>query len=71
MDETEYPEYGSVWEHHPTGNIYRVLLITNQQTQRPDKYPITVVYENTNTGTTWSRPLSEWHRSMSLSKYLN
>lgn len=71
MDETEYPEYRSVWEHHPTGNLYRVLMITNQRTSHPDKYPVTVVYQNIHNDNTWSRPLSDWHRSMSLSKFHN
>ena len=65
----EKPEIliGSVW-HHKNGNQYRVLLIVNTKTDFPKKYPVTVVYENTHNFTKWSRPLSDWHRSMKLMK---
>jgi hypothetical protein len=29
-----------------------------------DKYPVTVVYQGVVNGAVWTRPLSDWHRSM-------
>ena len=56
---------GTLWKH-TNGQIYKVVEIANAETQQPDKYPVTVVYANTNNGTVWSRPLSDWHRSFTL-----
>ena len=55
------PEPGTRWMHE-NGNIYTVLLITNEHAINNDNYPVTVVYEENNR--IWSRPLSRWHRSM-------
>ena len=52
----------SEWRH-TNGNLYHVLCIANEHTERPDQYPVTVVYQGDN-GRIWSRPLSDWHRSM-------
>ena len=49
---------------HTNGNEYEVLLIANLGTERPGQYPVTVVYQNTKNGSVWSRPLSDWDRSM-------
>jgi len=57
------PTVGSTWDH-VNGNVYEVLLLANLNTERPRQYPVTVVYRNTANGTVWSRPLSDWHRSM-------
>jgi hypothetical protein len=46
---------------HKNGNLYSVLMITNQDSTR-EEYPVTVVYIGLN-GKVWSRPLSDWHRS--------
>ena len=54
----------SLWEHSK-GQTYRVVSLTNM-TATDVRYPKTVVYENTETGELWSRPLSEWHTSMTL-----
>jgi len=54
----------SVWKHK-NGNSYRVLFLTNEHTERPKIYPVTVVYKGCN-GNVWSRPLSGWHSSMTL-----
>lgn len=56
------PEPLSRWQH-TNGNVYTVLLLTNEGTTNPTKYPITVVYQGQN-GLVWSRPLKDWHRSM-------
>ena len=55
---------GSLWQHH-NGNHYRVLHIANHASDRPDQYPKMVVYQGEN-GNVWARPLSDWHRSMTL-----
>lgn len=48
---------------HSNGNTYTVFLITNKSSENQDRYPTTVVYIDCN-GATWSKPLSDWHRSM-------
>ena len=57
-----YPEIHSRWQH-TNGNTYRVTAITNAHATIQQKYPVTVVYEGKN-GNVWSRPFSDWHRSM-------
>lgn len=52
----------SRWQH-TNGNEYLVLLVTNLTSTR-EEYPITVVYQGLVNGLVWSRPLSEWYRSM-------
>lgn len=61
----ERPVEGSIWTHY-NGREYRVLFIANDNGN--DKYPPHVVYENTRSGTKWSRLLSDWHRSMTQVK---
>lgn len=56
------PSPGSQWAH-TNGNRYTVLCIANEFTERPEQYPQTVVYRGEN-GRIWSRPVSEWGRSM-------
>jgi hypothetical protein len=53
----------TVWKHH-NGNLYRVLFLTNITEEPEERYPLTVVYENVNNGTRWSRRADDWHRSM-------
>ncbi len=55
---------GSIWSH-TNGNEYTVLLMANEYSENQDKYPTTVVYQGKNKRI-WSRPLSDWHRSMKL-----
>jgi len=54
------------WKHY-NGNEYEVLMLTNELSTN-EQYPVTVVYKNIHTGSTWSKPLSDWHRSMTLTK---
>lgn len=54
----------SLWQHR-NGQIYSVFAIANKDSTNP-KYPVTVVYVNVHTRTIWTRPLSDWHRSMTL-----
>ena len=63
MTMNEQPEIGSVWRHD-NGTEYVVVMFTNTLTKNPEKYPVTVVYANSLTQTMWSRPLNDWHRSM-------
>lgn len=53
---------GSLWRHY-NGNVYTVLLVANQESANEERYPKTVVYIGGN-GKCWSRPLDDWHRSM-------
>lgn len=57
------PEVGSKWQHR-NGNRYEVVMLTNTESSRA-AYPVTVVYKNRDTGSLWSRPAYDWHRSMS------
>lgn len=52
---------GSVWQH-TNGNEYMVLMMTNVDSTN-DRYPETIIYAGKNEKI-WSRPLSDWHRSM-------
>jgi len=55
------PRIGSIWRHK-NGNLYKVLLLTNEESTK-DQFPITVVYVGPNLNI-WSRTLSDWSRSM-------
>lgn len=68
--ESEWPKVGSVWTHDKTGNNYCVVMLTNIGTTQPDRYPVTVVYQNVLSDTLWSRPLTDWHRSMTRNRFL-
>jgi hypothetical protein len=59
---TGLPPVGVECRHH-SGRIYVVTGIANENTQRPDQYPVTIIYKNVENGTVWSRPASEWARS--------
>ena len=52
----------SKWRH-TNGNQYVVSAITNERSEDQRKYPTTVVYTGLD-GKVWSRPLADWHRSM-------
>lgn len=47
----------SIWTHNKTGNRYRIILFANTA---GDRWPIIVVYDDTN-GNTWARPDNEWY----------
>ena len=61
MPSETLPAEGTKWEHY-NGCKYNVLMLTNLHSEN-EKYPVTVVYQGEN-GRVWSRPLSDWHRSM-------
>jgi hypothetical protein len=50
---------------HRNGIMYRVITLTNTNSKNP-KYPLTVVYQTVSNGNLWSRPLSDWQRSMTF-----
>lgn len=56
------PKIGTKWTHS-NGAVYTVESITNIDSTNQARYPTTVVYRGTN-DKLWSRPLSDWHRSM-------
>jgi len=60
---SDLPALGSFWTHK-NGNKYKVIALANTRTERPEQYPVTVVYENINNGTVWCRKATDWHRSM-------
>ncbi len=53
---------GTRWRH-TNGCEYNIVLIANEFSTNLEKYPVTVVYTGDN-GKVWSRPLSDWDRSM-------
>lgn len=62
MSTDTVPNLKSLWKH-TNGNIYQVLLVTNLPNDVC--YPMTIVYQGAN-GAIWSRPASDWHRSMTF-----
>jgi len=64
MSEDTYPKCGEFYRH-TNGNVYQVMFMTNAFSENHDKYPPTVVYSGSN-GRIWSRPVSDWSRSMTL-----
>jgi hypothetical protein len=61
------PLIGSVWMHR-NGINYQVLLFTNVGGSKAN-YQEQIVYTNIHNGLVYSRPLSDWHRSMTLKWY--
>ena len=57
------PKVNSIWEHK-SGTLYEVILIPNINSVDEERYPVTVVYQNVDTGDVWSRPLAKWYTSM-------
>lgn len=47
------------WVHH-RGGVYKVFHLTNLRSDQPERFPVTVVYQNTETGDLWSRPLVDF-----------
>lgn len=62
VDEPEMPCLGDKYVHH-NGNVYRVTGFANLHTERPDEYPVMVIYQGVTDGKVWSRPLKDWARS--------
>jgi len=58
----EVPQKDSIWTH-TNDNAYSIVTVTNLEAGDPIYYPATVVYVGANLKE-WSRPLFDWHRSM-------
>jgi hypothetical protein len=56
------PIIKSRWVHTNKHHAYTILLLTNEHSEN-DNYQIQIVYQGDN-GKIWSRPLSDWYRSM-------
>jgi len=61
-NDKDWPEVGRYYQHR-NGNLYKVILISNIESTRLEKYPVTVIYKNEANGTIWSRPADDWFRS--------
>jgi hypothetical protein len=59
------PQEHEYWEHR-NGKVYEILFIANQNNKPDTHYEPHVVYQNIESKTVWSRPLSDWHRSFGL-----
>lgn len=57
---------GKVFVHSKTGNCYVLVMLTNEDSEDKDKFPVSVVYMNTSTKQTWSRPLAEFQQKFKL-----
>lgn len=59
--EIKIPNTTDLYRHNG-GGLYRVLHIATESTGtgRPDKYPISVIYMDTEEMTVYSRPLDKW-----------
>ena len=58
----QIPKKHSLWRHH-SRRLYVVVLITNEHTEHPDRYPVTVCYVGSN-GRAWSKSLKRFHETM-------
>lgn len=57
----QMPQKDSKWQHR-NGVVYTVLGVSNTESVN-EKHPPDVIYVG-ESGSLWSRPLSDWHRSM-------
>jgi hypothetical protein len=57
------PEIDSLWKHEKTGDSYIVKGFANMNSDKPDRYPPTIIYKGPD-GRVWSAPLAEWHGRM-------
>ena len=55
--DTQYPKY-SYWKHVETGNLYRIINVTNVEATKKN-FPLTIVYEDKD-HKLWSRSASSW-----------
>lgn len=79
---TEYEEYvdslidrfflysevniGRLFKHHRKGTIYKLVLIANLESSDQTKFPTIAVYEDTELGLIWARPLEEFIKNFIL-----
>lgn len=57
---------GKLFKHYKKGTIYKLLLIANLESSDQGKFPTTAVYEDTESGLVWSRPLEEFIKNFIL-----
>lgn len=60
----DVPMKGTVWEHYNKKATYEIVNIANFHSTDQARYPTTVVYRGLDNMRLWSRPLWDWHRSM-------
>lgn len=53
----------SLWIHTKSNQIYRVLFLTNTESDNQERYPTSVSYQNIQNGKRYSRRADDWHRS--------
>lgn len=53
---------GTVWRHY-SGRKYIIIALANKTFANP-RYPTTVIYKGLTNDNIWTRPSSDWHRSM-------
>lgn len=58
----DIPAISSLWRHKK-GDVYMVYDVTNEGTDKPDEFPVTISYRNIDTGRKFSRALWRWHGS--------
>lgn len=63
MGDVAVPELGSRW-NHSNGDTYTVTGYADMFSENHQKRPPRVIYKSAKTGRTWSREVSDWHRSM-------
>ena len=61
------PPVGTVCEHH-SGRKYEVAGYANQETEQHEAYPLTIIYCNIETGSSWCKPFEEWKKSFKPAK---
>ena len=49
---------GTRWRHHK-GRYYRVLMLTNEHSEDPLRFPLTVIYMDEQQRT-WARPMTQF-----------
>ena len=58
------PYKNTLYANIKSGRVYKVLQIANEATQRPEDFPITVVYECLSSCRIWCLPLDRWTDKM-------
>lgn len=49
---------------HTNGQEYEVIILANEHTVEPARYPLTVVYKSVLNGRVWSKECNDFFRSM-------
>lgn len=69
-DRETWPEQGSQWQH-TTGRIYSVLMYANVENDpKRDRYPVIIIYRNTQNDAVYCRRLDDWERSFVLVEHI-